>query len=443
MLSPKRLFMRSRGATGAIGAQFAQALASLVLSIAAARSLGATGLGIFGLLSGGITLTTALSTGLVGDSLTVLDRRAPRVRSGLQIVGLGVAALAGIASTIVCGITGLLPWKVAVAFGVASAVFITEDYLRRLLMASLKFWSVLVVDLSALAVTIIWLVSAEVVGSIDMMQIVLSIVASQIIGFGVAVIMLPSAERHLARFKRGEIGSVLRFGSWRSAQQGVRPAMLTLMRILVVVAVGTIAYGKLEAARVYTAPTLLMVNGIGGFLFATYAAERHHGLGPLVRRADRGAISMFVAVIFAGVVAAALLPYFGKIVSGGKFEIGALAVFGWVLYSATAAVLMPYGSLAAVSGMHVKVFNFRLLEAVVSLASVAVVLFVFKASTSWTPFALALGPMVLGLVIRQYVLMPAARKGLNPTTAVVDDLLPGPTAAPAPNPGTTEVPSTA
>jgi O-antigen/teichoic acid export membrane protein len=443
MLSPKRLFMRSRGATGAIGAQLAQALASLVLSIAAARSLGADGLGVFGLLSGGITLVTALSTGLVGDSLTVLDRGAPKVRSGLQIVGLGVAALAGIASTVVCAVTGLLSWPVAVAFGVASAAFMIEDYLRRLLMATLKFWSVLIVDLSALAVTIAWLVGADLIGTLSMMQIVLAILASQIIGFVVAAFLLPSAERHFARFKRGEIVSVLRFGSWRSAQQVVRPGMLTLMRILVVVAVSTVAYGELEAARVYTAPTLLMVNGIGSFLFATYAAERHHGLSPLVKRADRGAVSMFVAVLFAGVVAVVLLPYFGKIVSGGKFDISALAVFGWVLYSATAAVLMPYGSLAAVSGMHVKVFNFRLLEAAISLASVGVVLFVFHASASWTPFAMALGPIVLGLVIRQYILLPAARKGLNPTTGEVDAQDPEPGDGPTQNPATSEVPSTA
>jgi hypothetical protein len=100
-------------------------------------------------------------------------------------------------------------------------------------------------------------------------------------------------------------------------------------------------------------------------------------------------------------------------------------VFGWVIDAATAAVQMPYGSLAAVSGMHVKVFNLRLLEGAVSLASVAVVLFVLHASASWTPYALALGPIVLGLVIRQYVLVPQAhedeRAAARATGAVRED----------------------
>ena len=65
--------------------------------------------------------------------------------------------------------------------------------------------------------------------------------------------------------------------------------MLTTMRIIVVIAAGTVAFGQLEAARVYTAPTLLIVNGIGGFLFATYAIDKHKPLGALLRKADIGA----------------------------------------------------------------------------------------------------------------------------------------------------------
>jgi hypothetical protein len=70
--SARGLLGRGRGVSGAVGAQLAQALASLVLSIVAARSLGADGLGVYGLISGGLVLATAIATGLVGDSLTVL-----------------------------------------------------------------------------------------------------------------------------------------------------------------------------------------------------------------------------------------------------------------------------------------------------------------------------------------------------------------------------------
>ena len=168
--------------------------------------------------------------------------------------------------------------------------------------------------------------------------------------------------------------------------------MLTAMRVLVAVVAGTFAYGELEAARVYTAPTLLIVNGIGGFLFATYAAKKEQPLRALIRHADVGAIGMFAAVIGAGAVAAVLLPWAGDIVTGGEFPISAIAVLGWVVYSATAGFLMPYGSLAAVTGMHVRVFTLRLVESAVSLGAVAVVVWVLDASPSWVPAAMAAGP---------------------------------------------------
>ena len=141
---------RVQGASGAVGAQMAQALASLVLSIAAARALGANGLGVFGLISGGLVVATALATGLVGDSLTVLDRHDPRVRAGLEVVGFSCAALAGVLGCVITRATGLLDWQTAFVFGLGSAFFIFEEFLRRLLMASLRFWSVMVVDVSCL-----------------------------------------------------------------------------------------------------------------------------------------------------------------------------------------------------------------------------------------------------------------------------------------------------
>ena len=185
--------------------------------------------------------------------------------------------------------------------------------------------------------------------------------------------------------------------------------MLTAMRILVVIAAGTVAFGELEAARVYTAPTLLIVNGIGGYLFATYATKRREPAAALVRHADIGALALFVSVLLAGGIAAMLLPWAGGVVTGAKFSIDSVAVFGWVLYAAAAGLLMPYGTLAAVTGMHVRVFALRLFETAFSLTAVAVVVFPMHASPSWVPAAMAVGTIVLGIVIRQRVLIPQAR----------------------------------
>jgi O-antigen/teichoic acid export membrane protein len=420
LANASRLLGRGRGASGAVGAQFAQALTSLVLSIAAARSLGADGLGVYGLISGGLVLATAIATGLVGDSLTVLERGVANVRAGLQTVGLGCAVLAGVVGFGVSWAAGLLDWQSAAMFGLGAAAFIAEEFLRRLLMASLKFWSVMVVDLSALAATVIALVVSASLTSLGMFEILLALLASQVVGIATAICLLPSAERTIARRLGGDVASVVRFGGWRAAQQAVRPAMLTTMRVLVAVVAGTFVYGQLEAARVYTAPTLLIVNGIGGFLFATYAAKRHEPLRALVRHADVGAISMFGAVLVAGCVAAALLPWAADVVTGGEFSISVTAAVGWVVYSATAGFLMPYGSLAAVTGMHVRVFTLRLAESAVSLAAVVVVLYPLGASPSWVPAAMAAGPCLLAVIIRQRLLMPRVRRG----QAAVDGVSP-------------------
>ena len=399
---------RVQGASGAVGAQMAQALASLVLSIAAARALGANGLGVFGLISGGLVVATALATGLVGDSLTVLDRHDPRVRAGLEVVGFSCAALAGVLGCVITRATGLLDWQTAFVFGLGSAFFIFEEFLRRLLMASLRFWSVMVVDVSCLIATVWWLVVANASGSIDMMQILLALWVSQIVGMVTAFNLLPRLERSLSRWHRPDVASIWRYGSWRAAQQGVRPAMLTTMRILVAVAAGTVAYGRLEGTRVYTAPTLLIVNGVGGFLFATFASRREQPLGRLTRYADKGAAALVVLVVGAGVVAVACLGWAGPLITGHNFDIDQVAVVGWVAYAAAAGLLIPYGSLAAVVGLHVKVFMYRLLESIISLVAVVAVLYVFHASPSWVPLAMTLGPVALAVVIRQYLLLPSA-----------------------------------
>ena len=67
----------SRRAVGAMSGQISQALASFALQVAAAHTMGPAGLGLFAFLFGAIGAATAVSTGMVGDSMTVLDRQKP------------------------------------------------------------------------------------------------------------------------------------------------------------------------------------------------------------------------------------------------------------------------------------------------------------------------------------------------------------------------------
>src|SRR3954468_20877166 len=103
-----------RRATGAVFGQVTQAAAGLVLSVAAARFLGAAGLATFSLIYGAIVLVTAVSSGMVGDSLTVLDRHEPRVRAGLHVWAVVVSVGAGVVGTVVAVATHVVPSASAV-----------------------------------------------------------------------------------------------------------------------------------------------------------------------------------------------------------------------------------------------------------------------------------------------------------------------------------------
>ena len=392
-------------------AQLVQALASLVLQVVAVRALGAEGLGAFGLLYGGLILASALVSGLVGDALTVLDRQQPAVRSGLQVVAVTVAVAAGAVSALLAGATGLLTWWTALLFALAIAVFVVEELLRRALMASLRFWLVVAVDAACLVGTGLFLLGAAQTGPLDMADLWASLVFGQGIGLLIAIGLLPARDRWLAPWRGGDVRSVIGFGGWRAAQQAVRPVTLTLTRTLIVLATSTAAFGELEAARVYTAPTMLIVSGAVSFLFASYAADKGRPLSELLRRADVGAGVLVAFVIVVGGAATALAPWAGGLVTDGTFDLDAIAVFGWVVFAASASVLTPYGQLGAVAGLQVTVFTIRGLEAVVSVAAVVVVVSVAGASASWAPYALAAGSVISGAVIRQGVLRPRADAG--------------------------------
>lgn len=393
----------------AVSAEVVQSMTSFLLQIIAVRELSAAGLGVFALLYSCVVLSTAVTTGLVGDSLTVLDRHERRVRGGLQVVALAIAGIGGLVAAGLSGATGLIEWDLAPIFGVATAVFVLEELVRRMLMASLRFWSVVAVDATCLVVTAVWLGAFKVLdGELVMRDLLASLVVAQLLGLLVGVVLLPRAERWWASMRHSEWRSVVRYGGWRAAQQGVRPAMMAAVRTIVVIAVGTTLFGELEAARVFAAPAMLMVNGVGSFLFASYAHRRSSTLRQLIPLADRGTGVLVGMSLSLGVVSVLLLPRFGSVITDGKFELDPVAVFGWCTYAAASAVLMPYGSLAAVRGRHAAMMGLRVIEAIVSLVSLFLVLRVVHLSVSLAPYAMAFGSLSMGLAARQLILVPTA-----------------------------------
>ncbi|RTL07289.1 MAG: hypothetical protein EKK62_11700 [Acidimicrobiia bacterium] len=406
-----RIVAKVQKVAAAVSAEVVQSMTSFLLQIIAVRELSAAGLGVFALLYSCVILSTAVTTGMVGDSLTVLDRHDASVRGGLQAVALTIAVVGGTVACVLSGATGLISWDLAPLFGLAATIFVLEELIRRMLMASLRFWFVVAVDTTCLVVTAFWLGLFKVLdGQLVMRDLLSSLVVAQLCGLLVGVVLLPRAERWWATMRASRWREVVRYGRWRAAQQAVRPAMMAAVRTIVIVAVGTTLFGELEAARVFAAPAMLIVNGVGSFLFASYAARRRSTLRELIPLADRGTGMLVGLSLVLGAVSVALLPAVGDVITSGKFELDPIAVFGWSVYAAASAVLMPYGSLAAVRGRHAAMMGLRVVEAIVSLASLFLLLRALHVDVSYVPYALALGSLAMGVVARQMILVPTARE---------------------------------
>lgn len=389
-----------RSGAAAVAAQGSQSIGSLVLQVLAARGLGAEGLGKFGLLYGTLVVATAIATGFVGDSMTVLDRSRAPIRAALQgWLGLIAVGCALLAVAISWG-TGFVERPTALAFGAATLVFLLEDAVRRLLMANLKFWRIVAVDLASLLGALVVLVA---VPGISLTELFVALTVGQLLAAAVGIVVLPAHERWLAAPLPADFGAVAHYGWYRGLQQAVRPTLLSLVRWAVIAIVGLAAAGELEAARVYAAPALLAVAGVNSFLFANYAKEATKPMSRALREADRGVLLLVAIIAVLSVIAVVAMPVLAPLLVGDDFSLSTVAVAGWLAYTVSVAAVSPYGALAAVRGHQGAVLLIRILDSLASLALVAALVWVLR-SAEWVPVGLTLGSLAGGLALRLSVL---------------------------------------
>ncbi|MDQ4054466.1 MAG: hypothetical protein M3237_17440 [Actinomycetota bacterium] len=381
------------------------AFGSFVLQLLAARALGAEGLGAFALLFGSIVIATAISSGLVGDSLTVLDRHAPDVRSALAWLGLATVGGAATVAFVLGSTLGSLRPSTAALFAGATAAFMAADLLRRNLMACQRYWRLVVVDSIAFVASVGFLLAISGTGLV-LDHFVAALLLGQVVACVVAWRSLPISERVLPARQWGDVSAVVSFGSWRAVQQFVRPTTLNLMRWLVLITAGQVAVGQLEAARLFVAPAMLLVQGLGAYLFSSYAAGRDEPMSHLLRQADLGAAALLVGCCSIGAIATVAMPLLGPVLTDGRFELASLAVLGWGVYAASCAVVLPYGSLAAVRGDQAKVFGLRVVDALIGLGGTAGALFWLGMPASAAPWLLSGGSFAAGIICRQRLLAP-------------------------------------
>ena len=414
------LSIMRRSATGAVLGQVTQALAGLVLQVAAARYLGAAGLATFALGYGLVVLATAVCSGLVGDSLTVLDRGDAWIRAGLHgwtVIVSAVAAVLGAAGAL---LAGALPLWAGILVGLATAAFIVEDTLRRLLMANRRFWLLPAVDGTSLILALATLVVVGATGELTLSSFVVAVLAGQTGASLVAWWRLPDIERPRGPWRNPALRTVFDFGVWRAAAQTIRPALLTAIRIVVVAVAGAAAYGPLEAARVLTAPTLVVVAGLGSFLLPHFVALRNRPVAETLRITDRITACLAGGVVVIGAATCLLLPWLGPLLAGGRYEVPVVAVAGWSAYAVAGAVLLPYSALATVHRRHRMVLALRSFE----FGGLGVVLVLaVEGGALWAPLALAVGPLLAAAAVRSRILRPLVRN--RPAPVEVRSTVPG------------------
>ncbi|MFF2371799.1 hypothetical protein [Agromyces sp. NPDC058110] len=407
---------RKSSAVGAVASQGMQALASFTIQVLVARTLGLDGLGAFAVVYGTMQIVSAVTGGFVGDAYAVLDRRNPRVRSALEQFGVLIPFVLAAATAGAFALTGLIDGPETIALAFATFLFAVEEVVRRMLMASLTFWRVVTVDAAAFAVSMgvvlgIWLWSTP-----SLAGFIAAVAAGQLVGAVVGLALLPASERGVVGIMRGGHREVLRYGVWRAAQQVLRPAMLTVIRVVVVMTASLAAVGMIEAARTYVAPATLMVSGLGSFLFVHFAHDREAGLAGKLRSADRAVLALVGLVVVVGAVMLALAPWLGPLLFDEPLDL--IAVAGWIVFSTAIAAVAPYGSLASVAGAQGKLFAVRAADTLLAVA-LAVGFLVAGGEPAYVPALIAIAPVIGGLVVRRFLLVPAigSERDAAPTAA--------------------------
>ena len=395
---------RRRIAVGAVVAPFSQALGSFLLHMQVSQLLGNEGLAEFAVLFGVIVLGTALVSGSIGDSLTVLDRNDPAVRAGLQFWLLVVSTTISVVAAGALWVSDFIGLRDAALFGLAGFVFMVQDSVRRMLMAVMRFWSIVIVDLTSMAFSVTFVVAVHVSRvEVTISTFLIALVVGQLAGGLVALLLLPMAERTWTRGwasgHRDERKRVWQYGRWRGLQQAVRPLMMTLVRVIAIAGVGRAAFGELEGARLFVAPAMLAVNGACTHLFASFARDRDATTPELLRRSDKGVAVLVLASVGIGGGAVASLPWLSPLVVGDDFDLRRLDVVGWASYAAAVAATTPYGMLVAVRGAQKVALMVRSADATASVIGVAVVMRVGWSATT-IPYVLVVFALLGGLAIR-------------------------------------------
>ncbi|HEV7977710.1 hypothetical protein [Amycolatopsis sp.] len=395
---------------------------SLLLQVVAARGLGLDQYGVFALFLSLLVSATALYTGYVGDSLAVLDRHDQTTRSALSASALTALLLCFAVGVGSVAVVRDGDWIGGLVYAAMLVVWLVEETFRRLLIARLEFWKLVVNDLAYLLGTALslaaWFVSS---GKVTLVMLFAAMGVGAVTAVVVGFAQVPP--RELRRLSPSWAGAraVASFAGWRSLQAALRPLALLLSRLLVANLVSLAAVGLLEAGRLVVAPLQVIINGAGSFLLAGFAAGERSGDGSTKTLANRAALMLVGVTVVGGALMALFARPLGKLMTGTEVE--PMLLLGWVAYLGVWAAGLPYVTEVVARKLSRAVFVTRLIDSVAGLALVAAALSA-GLSLTWVPWLMALGGLysfwrLRALALRTRSIEPVSRGRVDYEATVI------------------------
>jgi hypothetical protein len=300
-----------------------------------------------------------------------------------------------------------------------TVLWLLEETFRRILIARLEFWKLVVNDSSYNAVALVIVGVLLLVGQhITLGRIFAAMAVGAATAVAVGIVEVPRAELSNLRPGWAAMRAVATFAAWRSAHAALRPTALLLSKALVISIISLTASGVLESGRLVVAPLQVIINGAGSFLLAGFAAGER-GKATRNNRMARYAVWLLLAtVIICGSILALLAGPAGRIMTGRPVD--PLLVFGWTAYLAVWAVGLPYISEVVARKHSRAVFIARLVDSVLGLGLAGIAL-TFGASVTVVPWLMALGGLyavwrVVRLAIRTRITTPTPNLATQPET---------------------------
>ena len=405
-MKPKELLRRARNSNARVvlvlASQGVSAVASLLLSLIAARELGAAGLGTFTVLWAVLVFYNSAQTGWLGDALTVLPRFEPGVRRALfryQVSILGIAFLVGAMSSVVLDAGGV---STAILFGLALLLWVAEETGRRLFLARLEFGELLVNDTIYATVAVGLALALRFRGGpYTLNYLLVAMIAGSVASIIAAMVRLPREELRRPPPGDARMAEVASFGAFRAAQISVRPLALLVMRGIVLAIAGASAVGRLEVGRLIVAPAITLVGGAGAALLPLFRRDlnsEEEGVsdaGPMRKLLVRSTVLLGIGCALCSIIGLALAGTLAKHITSGEFELNRLAVLTWGLFTVAFGLGVPAGNAAVAQGQAKAAFWIRVADSAVGLAIAGALVIV---GAEWAPpLGLAIGAL-LGMV---------------------------------------------